>query len=87
MILPMNSQHADPALTVRPDVQVKDAASRVLSEHGLQMQAFIVACLTALAEDPEPFLATLRPHWPPVKPRGRPRRGQGPRRPASGAAT
>jgi hypothetical protein len=80
----VSSQHADPALTVRPGAQVKDAASRVLSERHLEMQAFIVACLIALAVDPDLFLATVRPHWPPAKPRGRPRGCQALRRPASG---
>jgi hypothetical protein len=70
----VNSQHAEPeALTVRPGAEVKAAASRVLSERDLEMRAFIVACLTALAAEPDRFLATLAPHWPPAKPRGRPR--------------
>lgn len=70
----MGSQHAEPeALTVRPGAEVKAAASRVLSERDLEMRAAIVACLTALAADPDGFVATLAPHWPPPKPRGRAR--------------
>jgi hypothetical protein len=70
----VNSQHADPeALTVRPGATVKSAASKALSDRDLEMRAFIVACQVALAADPDGFLATLAPHWPPPKPRGRPR--------------
>jgi hypothetical protein len=72
----MNSQHAPgAAVTARTEAQVKDAASKALTDRGLEMQAFIVACLIALAADPDRFVATVRPYWPPVKPRGRPRRG------------
>jgi hypothetical protein len=71
----VSSQHADPAaLTVRPGAEVKAAASRVLDGRNLQMRSFIVACLTALAADPDGFLATLGPHWPTPRPHGRPRR-------------
>ena len=73
----MNSQHADTAaVTVRTGPEVKEAATRVLDRRKLQMRAFIVACLTALAADPDKFLATLAPHWPAPKPRGRPRRAE-----------
>ena len=79
MILYVTSQHADPeALTVRPGAKVKAAASKVLSDRELEMRAFIVACLAALAADPDRFLATLAPHWPAPKPRGRPPRRMAP---------
>ncbi len=70
----MGSQHADPALTVRPSAEVKSRADTVLKERGLEMRGFVVACLAALAAEPEPLLATLKQHWPAEKPRGRPRR-------------
>ncbi|MTD57176.1 hypothetical protein [Amycolatopsis pithecellobii] len=69
----MGSQHADPALTVRPPAEVKDRADAVLKERGLPMRGFVVACLAALADDPDAFLAHLAKHWPAEKPRGRPR--------------
>jgi hypothetical protein len=71
----MNSQHAaETSVTARTDDEVKAAATRVLDDRGLEMQAFIVACLLALAADPDRFIATVRPHWPPAKARGRPPR-------------
>lgn len=77
MIVAMtSSQHSNPALTVRPERPVKAGATAVLSDRGLEMEAFITACLVALADDPDRFLAALRPYWPPVKPRGRPRNTQ-----------
>jgi hypothetical protein len=70
----VNSQHAEPeGLTVRPGAEVKAAASKVLAARELEMRGFIVACLAALAADPDGLLAMLAPHWPPPKPRGRPR--------------
>jgi hypothetical protein len=42
------------------------------------MQAFVVACLTALVADPDGFLVQLAGHWPEEKPRGRPRRTPAP---------
>lgn len=72
----VNSQHAPGvAVTARTEVQVKDAATRALADRGLEMQAFIVACLIALAADPDRFVATVHPYWPAARPRGRPRRG------------
>jgi hypothetical protein len=68
----MSSQHRDPALTVRPPADLKAAAQEAL--RGREMQAFVVACLTALTADPDGFLARLEDHWPARKPLGRPRR-------------
>ncbi|ASR40007.1 hypothetical protein BAY61_31955 (plasmid) [Prauserella marina] len=64
----MPSEHREPALTVRPPADLKRDAQATLAERGLQMRAFVVACLAALINDPERFLATLRPHWPDKKP-------------------
>jgi hypothetical protein len=69
-----SSRHADPALTVRPPAQVKADAQTVLRERGLEMRAFVTACLAALAADPDQTLKQLTPHWPEDKPKGRPRR-------------
>jgi hypothetical protein len=73
----VSSQHAERALTVRPPVELRNAAQRVLTERDREMQAFVVACLAALTADPDPFLAQLAVYWPPPKPRGRPRRPTG----------
>ncbi len=72
----MGSQHADPPLTVRPPADVKQRAQDVLRERDLEMRGFIVACLATLADRPDSFLAELAEHWPPQKPRGRPRHTQ-----------
>jgi hypothetical protein len=69
----MASQHADPPLTVRPPADALASAQAVLTEHDLAMRGFISACLNALAADPEGFLHSLDGHWPPEKPRGRPK--------------
>ncbi|WP_211265823.1 hypothetical protein [Actinacidiphila oryziradicis] len=73
----MSSQHRDPPLTVRPPADVKTQAQAVLNARNLEVQAFVVACLSALAATPDQFLAGLKPHWPEQKPRGRPRRTPG----------
>jgi hypothetical protein len=70
---PVSSQHSGVALGVRLDPQVKAKGSEALDERDLEMTSFIVACLLALAADPDLFLAGLRPYWPRPKPRGRPR--------------
>jgi hypothetical protein len=72
----MSSQHAGVSLTVRPDRQVKEGADAALAARGREMQAFVVACLVALAADPDGFLAALAPYWPAPKLLGRPRRDQ-----------
>lgn len=69
-----SSQHSGKALTVRPDPDLKAAATAALTARNREMQAFVVACLTALVADPDAFLATLDTHWPPKKPYGRPPR-------------
>ncbi|MFG1913081.1 hypothetical protein [Kribbella sp. NPDC048928] len=74
----MGSQHADPALTVRAPADVKGRATEVLQARGLEMRGFVVACLTALAADPDALLNQIEPHWPAEKPRGRPRREPAP---------
>ncbi len=69
----MSSQHADAALTVRPPADVKGAAQEALAVRDREMRAFVVACLTALAADPDRLLDLLGPYWPARKRRGRPR--------------
>ncbi|MGW8558128.1 hypothetical protein [Streptomyces tubercidicus] len=68
----MSSQHRDPALTVRPPATLKGQAQTLLSERQLEVQAFVVACLSALVADPDRFISDLEAHWPEKKPRGRP---------------
>ncbi|MEU6003929.1 hypothetical protein [Streptomyces sp. NPDC047197] len=65
-------RHRDPPLAVRPPATLKADAQRALGER--EMQAFVVACLTALVAAPERFLAQLDEHCPEKKPLGRPRR-------------
>jgi hypothetical protein len=69
----MGSQHADPALTVRPPAKVKTSAEEVLEARGLEMRAFVVACLATLAAEPDVLLDLIGKRWPEPKPRGRPR--------------
>ncbi|WP_018588935.1 hypothetical protein [Salinispora arenicola] len=69
----MGSQHADPALTVRPPKEIQSAAKAVLDARGREMRAFVTACLAAVAAEPDEVLAMLASHWPAPKPRGRPR--------------
>lgn len=68
----MPSQHANPGLTVRPPVEVKDAAQAVLTERGKEMQGFVTACLATLAAEPDRLLRLVGRHWPPPRRRGRP---------------
>ncbi|MEV8419217.1 hypothetical protein AB0P45_37520 [Streptomyces niveus] len=70
----MASQHRNPALTVRPPADLKKQATKALGDHDREMQAFVVACLSALVDDPDSFLGRLDGHWPPETPRGRPRK-------------
>ncbi|MCV7256964.1 hypothetical protein H7J86_32795 [Mycobacterium hackensackense] len=72
------SQHKDPAMTVRVPPGLKGDARHTLAGRGLELQAFVVACLTALRAEPEQVLAVVEPYWPDPKPRGRPRRDEPP---------
>ena len=76
------SQHAEPAMTVRVPTGLKDDARQTLSGRGLELRAFIVACLAALRAHPEAVLAVVEPYWPDPKVRGRPRRGEQPAPPS-----
>lgn len=86
MILLMVSRHANPALTTRPDRALRDAALNVLEQRNRQVEAFIAACLATLVADPDGFLATLDPQWPPPRPRGRPRKQEAPPTAVGGAS-
>ncbi|MFF4787889.1 hypothetical protein ACFY3E_42060 [Streptomyces griseorubiginosus] len=70
----MSSQHRDPALTIRPPADLRQAVTGQLNERNLEVQAFVVACFNALMADPDGFLGDLSEHWPDKKPRGRPRK-------------
>jgi hypothetical protein len=70
----VSSNHADPAVTVRPPAEVMTQARAELAARGRGMRGFVTACLAAVVADPDGFLAQLTEHWPPEKPRGRPRR-------------
>ena len=70
----MSNRHKERALTFRPAADIRDPAQASLDERELEIGAFLTACLAALNVDPDAFIAQLEPHWPPAKPRGRPRR-------------
>ena len=70
----MTRQREGPGLTVRPPGALKDQAKELLTKRGRGIQAFVVACLSALLADPDRVLALLEPHWPPPRLRGRPRK-------------
>jgi hypothetical protein len=70
----MASQHADPTLGVRAPAELRDAATATLTARDMQMQAFVVACLTAVTANPDQMLKALAKYWPEPKPRGRPRK-------------
>jgi hypothetical protein len=74
-MLRVSSDHADPALTVRPPAEVKARAQAELAARGRGLRGFVTACLAALVAEPDRLLALLDAHWPAEKPRGRPRRG------------
>lgn len=67
------SHHAEPAMTIRVPPGFKDDARDTLGRRGLELRAFIVACLGALRAHPEQILTLVEPYWPDPKPRGRPR--------------
>lgn len=67
-------RHKNPGMTVRPPAEAKTAAQAVLDEHGLQLKAFVTACLLALTDKPEEMLQLLMRYWPPQEPVGRPRK-------------
>ena len=56
----------------RPEIDEYTDAQQALD--GRKMDDFLRACLRALRADPEVFLASLEAHWPPPRPRGRPRK-------------
>jgi hypothetical protein len=65
-------RHADPKLTVRPTEELRRAVLDLLRQRGLTAQDFMIACLSALASDPERQIEAVAPYWPEPKPRGRP---------------
>lgn len=75
MILGMaKSTHSseDRAVTIRPRAVVLDRAQDVLDERSLEMRGFFMACLAAVAADPDVLLTHIAQYWPEPKRRGRP---------------
>ena len=70
----MASQHRLQPRSFRPEPAEYAAAQADLAARGLQMDAFLRACLRELHRDPDRFLALLAPGWPSPKPQGRPPR-------------
>jgi antitoxin component of RelBE/YafQ-DinJ toxin-antitoxin module len=70
----MISRHAKKAaIAVRTDPEVRSEAKDALGEQGWEVAEFVVACLRAVAAEPERFLKMVqRYRVPSVK--GRPRR-------------
>ncbi|MFC1436058.1 hypothetical protein ACEZDB_36035 [Streptacidiphilus sp. N1-3] len=66
----MSSQHRDPSMSVRVPADLQAATRQALG--GRDLRAFVLACCTALAADPQAFLAGLEEHWPPPSRIGRP---------------
>lgn len=69
----MSSQHAHKWRGFRPDSHEYNAAEDLLAERGESMSTYLRACLRWLQHDPNVALETVGPHWPPARPRGRPR--------------
>lgn len=73
---PVTSRHRDKAgVAVRTTPDIRDAANTALDHHGWTLAEYLIACLHAVADQPEQLLATLTPYRPPPKTRGRPRAG------------
>lgn len=69
----MPSRHELTTSTFRPErTELADAGP--LLPQGKTMDAFLRACLRAVADRPAEFLTLVEPYWPPDKPRGRPRK-------------
>jgi len=68
----MTSKHLDPPLPVRASRPDQEAAREVLKRHGWGLTQFVVACLRAVARDPDTLLDTLAGDRPEPKRRGRP---------------
>lgn len=67
---------ANYAMTVRTPKRDQDAAKDALTERGWGLREFFVACLLAVAADPDAVLAQVEAHRrEPGKP-GRPRKDQ-----------
>ncbi|PXY16543.1 hypothetical protein [Prauserella muralis] len=69
----MSSRHAQKWRGFRPDPGEYDAAEDLLDARGKAMSEYLRACLRWLEQAPDEALATVGPHWPPPRPRGRPR--------------
>lgn len=69
----MSSQHRLKPTNFRPEPDEIEPVKKALADHGREMEGFLRACLLAYQADPDGFTATLEPHWPPPRPRGRPR--------------
>ncbi|MBS9535584.1 hypothetical protein KIH27_18520 [Mycobacterium sp. M1] len=64
--------HLEQAMTVRVPPGLKDDVRKLLDDHDRELRAFVVASLRALHDQPEAFLAYLKPYWPEPRLRGRP---------------
>lgn len=49
-----------------------EAVMAVLRDRGKEMDACLRACVRWIHDNPDGALATLAPHWPETRPRGRP---------------
>lgn len=72
----MTENPAREAVYARAPKDVKAAALAVLGEQGWPIDTFVVACLVAVADQPD-LLKTLAQYRPAPRPPGRPRKGTG----------
>lgn len=70
----MSSQHRLRPTNFRPEPDEIEPVKKALADQGRELEGFLRACLLAYQADPEALGALLAPHWPPPRPRGRPRK-------------
>jgi hypothetical protein len=73
----VSSQHRLKPTNFRPEPNEIEPVKTSLASRQRDLDGFFRACLLAYQADPDGFMATLKPHWPPPRPRGRPRREDG----------
>jgi antitoxin component of RelBE/YafQ-DinJ toxin-antitoxin module len=66
----MPNQHASENLGVRAPADVRTKATAVLTERGISIQRFVVACLIAVAKNPDDFLRALKKYRPDIPTKG-----------------
>jgi|GEM_PF-4160000 len=65
------SSHKHPKMSVRPPIEVREAAKAALDARGWTMQEFVTACLEIVGRDPGKLFPVIAAAKPEIK-RGRP---------------